>query len=101
YVLSFTQALYSELKDSGISVTTLCPGPTRSNFQQRSGLDKADAKLLKLGFMSAEKVARLGYKGMMKGKRLVIPGFMNKMSAAAGRVFPNRILLPVVKLLHK
>lgn len=73
YVLSFSEALYKELQPYKISVTTLCPGATRTNFSKNAG--KKDVP----GGMEPEKVAKAAYYGLMKNKRLVVPGFANKI----------------------
>lgn len=75
FVLSFSEALNNELKDNGITVTALCPGSTESKFHE---VALGDPKLVKDRIMmSAKEVADIGYKGMMKGKPVVIPGFKN------------------------
>src|SRR5438045_5257976 len=64
YVLSFSEALAAELSGSGVTVTALCPGPTSTGFQERAGMTQT--RLFKANSMSSEKVARIGYRGMMK-----------------------------------
>jgi short-subunit dehydrogenase len=73
YVLSLSEALYRELRPHGILVSTLCPGATKTNFANRAG--KRDAP----GAMSADKVARLAYEGLIKNRRIIIPGLINKV----------------------
>ncbi len=87
YVLSFSVALNEELKGTGVSVTTLCPGPTDTNFQKRIGLTSAETFSIKS--MSAQKVALIGYKGLKKGKLIILPGFVNKLTAFALRFIPK------------
>lgn len=72
YVLSFTEAIARELSPLNVTVTALCPGATRTGFAERAG--KSDPE----GAMDAETVARIAYKGFMKGKRVIVPGFLNK-----------------------
>ncbi len=88
YVLSFSVALNEELKGTGVSVTVLCPGPTDTNFQKRIGLTSAETFSLKSA--TAQKVALIGYKGLNKGKLIVIPGFINKLTAFALRFIPKK-----------
>ncbi|BBJ29026.1 SDR family NAD(P)-dependent oxidoreductase [Athalassotoga saccharophila] len=88
YVLSFSVALNEELKGLGVQVTVLCPGPTDTNFQKRIGLTSAETFSIKS--MSAEKVAKIGYKGLKDGKLIVIPGFINKLTAFALRFVPKK-----------
>jgi uncharacterized protein len=83
FVLSFSEALNNELKDKGITVTALCPGSTESKFHE---VALGDPKLVKERIMmSAKEVADIGYKGMMKGKPVVIPGFKNAFLVFASR----------------
>lgn len=94
YVLSFGEALGEELKESGVTVSTLCPGPTRTGFQARAGLD---AKLFEtLAPMDARSVAQAGYRGMMAGQRTIVPGLLNKTSTWISRLTPRALLLPLV-----
>ena len=76
YVLLLSMALTEEAAGTGVTVTCLCPGPTRIGFQQRAEIEKA--RLLDVAsVMSSTEVARAGYVGMMAGRALVIPGLMN------------------------
>jgi uncharacterized protein len=92
FVLSFSEALHCELKPRGIRVTCLCPGPVATEFQARAGLAE-DAPPWPLA-VSAERVAEAGYRGLIRGQRVVIPGLANKLLAAlAPRFVPRDILL--------
>ncbi len=79
HVLSFGEALAHELAGTGVTVTTLCPGPTKTQFQERA--DQKGTRLVEVGVMAPDKVARIGYKGLMQGGKVVIPGFLNKTAA--------------------
>src|SRR3954470_16165250 len=99
YVLSFSQALAEELSGTGVTVTTLCPGVTVTEFQRVAGVE--DVPLTKGPLsMSAESVAEAAYKGMSRGKLLVVPGLHNKIGAQATRLGPRRVMLKVVRRLH-
>jgi hypothetical protein len=99
YVLSFSQALAEELSGTGVTVTTLCPGVTETEFQRVAGVE--DVPLTKGPLsMSAESVAEAAFKGMTRGKLLVIPGVHNKVGAQATRLAPRRVMLKVVRRLH-
>lgn len=87
YVLSFSEALYKEFENSGVSVTVLSPGLTQTGFIERAGMQ--GSKMLQSGVMRAELVAKAGYVGMMKGKRHVIPGTVNKIMAFFTKIFPT------------
>jgi short-subunit dehydrogenase len=95
FVLSFTEALHHELAPRGIRVTCLCPGPVATEFQARAGIAEA-APQWPLA-VSAERVAEAGYRGLMRGRRVVVPGWGNKLIAAlAPRLLPRPILLSLV-----
>ena len=100
YVLSFTEALVRELKNKNITVTTLCPGPTDTGFALTSGLGKSLMHRM-LPPATSEAVAIAGYKAMMNGKSLVIPGLMNKMSAMTPRFLPRSIVRNMIYNIHK
>jgi uncharacterized protein len=95
YVLSFSEALQHELSRRGIRVTALCPGPVPTEFQARAGLrgDRAQSALLSL---SAERVARIGYRGFMRGKRVVVAGIGNQIALFLLRIVPHAVLLPLL-----
>lgn len=96
YVLSFSEALAEELRGSGISVTALCPGPTRTGFQDRANMQ--ESKLVRgKEIMDAATVARAGYEGLMRGEPLVIPGVMNRLQAATPRFLPRSWIPKIVK----
>jgi hypothetical protein len=92
FVLSLTEALHEELRPRGIRVTCLCPGPVATEFQARAGLADT-ATPWPLG-MTAARVAEAGYRGLMRGQRVVVPGFANKLVATvAARWTPRLVLL--------
>jgi uncharacterized protein len=99
YVLSLGEALACELRGTGVSVTTLCPGATATNFFNVAGAANSVMARRLRRMMPPEEVARLGYRGLAGGKRIVITGLMNRLTALAGRYIPHRITLPVTKLL--
>lgn len=99
YVLSFSEALTRELKGSGVTVTTLCPGPTDTDFAATAGLGKSLMHRMLSPATSLE-VAQAGYKAMMKGKALEIPGFMNKLTAFTPRITPRSVLKNMIYSIH-
>ena len=100
YVLSLGEAIARELRGTGVTLTTLCPGATHTGFAAESGADALPLFSSKLvPKMSSADVARAGYAAMMKGKTVLVTGFMNKMVAFSGQVFPRAIVFPVAKLL--
>jgi short-subunit dehydrogenase len=94
YVVSFSEALHRELAPRGVRVTCLCPGPVETEFAARAGV-AATSKPTPLD-VSAERVAEEGYRGLMRGKRLVIPGFGNKVVTFLTRIVPRPLLLAVL-----
>jgi uncharacterized protein len=99
YVLSLSEALSSELKGTGVTVTALCPGPTATGFKQRAKMDKSN--LFKGKIMDARLVAKIGYVGLFKGKTIVIPGFKNKLLAFSVRFTPRKLIVYIVKFIQK
>jgi uncharacterized protein len=98
YVLSFSEALASELDGTGVTVTALCPGPTASGFQEKAAMH--DSGLVKgKRLPTAEEVGALGYHAMMAGKRVYIPGAMNWLIAQSVRVTPRNMVTALVKTL--
>ena len=95
YVLSFTEALHSELKPRGIRVAVLCPGPVPTEFAERAGL-KNKAMAPSILTQSAEYVAEAGYHGLMGGHRTIVPGFINKLITLLVRIVPRRFILGFV-----
>jgi short-subunit dehydrogenase len=98
FVLAFSRGLARELSGSGVTVTALCPGPTKTSFDAVAGA--TDSVLYRrTHLMSAAVVARAGYRGMMRGSGVVIPGVVAKLLAFAGELPPRRIALEVNRLL--
>src|SRR6478736_3438338 len=95
YVLSFSEALHSELDPRGIRVAVLCPGPVATEFAERAGIsDRSMAPGLLT--KSADYVAEAGYRGLMEGRRTIVPGFINSLVTVLIRLFPRRLLLKAV-----
>jgi uncharacterized protein len=101
YVLSLSEALANEAKGTGVTVTALCPGPTRTEFERKAGSEKS--RLFKSGgVMDARPVALAGYEGMMKGKAVVIPGARNRLQAVlATRLAPRGMAAGVARRLNE
>ena len=88
YVLSFSLALSEELRDTGVTSTCLCPGPTATGFVARAKMETS--RLFKRGLvMDAATVARIGYRACLAGKPLVVPGALNRVGAFATRLVPR------------
>jgi uncharacterized protein len=94
YVLSFSEAVNYELRNTNVSVTALCPGATSTNFEKRANLESS--RLFQSGAMDARDVALEGYKALMEKKSLEIPGFKNKALANLVRFLPRKSVLKIV-----
>ncbi|AMN45405.1 SDR family NAD(P)-dependent oxidoreductase [Rhodoplanes sp. Z2-YC6860] len=94
YVVSFSEALHQELKSQGVRVTALCPGPVETEFQTRAGMP--EGYFPKIMTRSPDRVAREGYDGLMRGRRIVIPGFNNQVAALLPRFVPRGLLLSMM-----
>ncbi len=88
FVLSFSSALAEELAGSGVTVTALCPGITRSEFHARANLKHRSNFLA----MNADEVARIGYRALMAGRRVVVAGWLNKIGVGIFKIMPVRWL---------
>ena len=98
FVLSFSEALWEEARGTGVHVSCLCPGATTSAFHSRAGTDKV--KLLRMGQMSAAKVARMGYRAFAANKRVKIAGLKNTIMARSVAFTPRTLILRIVRFLQ-
>jgi len=97
FVFSFSVGLAEELSGTGVTVTTLCPGATKTEFQARAGMARSSPWL---HLMDAETVSRLGYRGLMRGKRIVIPGAFNRFASMLVRFVPVQTAARVVRKIN-
>jgi short-subunit dehydrogenase len=96
FVLSFSEALHRELAGRGIRVTALCPGPVQTEFQERSGMTLPGvAKIFEL---PPRAVAEIGYRALMRGKRVAIAGLGNRIAVALMHFLPKALLMRVSDL---
>lgn len=100
YVLSFTEAIRSEINNRNIKISTLCPGPTETNFEKASKLDNGHL-FNSMKVMSAEKVVKIAYKDFNRGKSIIIPGFTNKLIVFISRFISRNLLLKITKKIMK
>jgi hypothetical protein len=99
FVLSFSEAINNEVRDKGITVTALCPGSTESDFH---AIAAGSGKLIKeRDLPSSRQVAEFGYKSMMKGKAVVIPGLKNSLMAFSVRLFPRSLIVGAVRKIQQ
>ncbi len=97
YVLSFSEALSNEVSDRGVTVTTLCPGPTTSGFQDAAAMHEARMADKRLMATSAE-VARYGYDAMLRGKTVAVHGLLNRITIMLLRLTPRSIIVRVGRM---
>jgi len=100
YVLSFSEAISNELKDTGVTVTAFCPGPTKTLFQQTVQESEKEGKI---GFNMGDpiEVTRYGYNAMHKGKSVAIPGIFNKFLAFLPRVLTRNAATNIVRKIQE
>jgi uncharacterized protein len=100
YVLAFSEAIANEVKEYGITVTALCPGPTQSEFQATANMEKS--KLMdRFPMPTSKDVAEYGYKAMKKGKRVAVHGFMNKIMSKIVRLIPRQWVTATVRKIQE
>jgi uncharacterized protein len=99
YVLSFSEALANELHGTGVTVTTLAPPATSTGFQRRAAME--DSRLVQGRIMDARTAAEAGYRGLMAGKTVVLPGFTAKLLAFSVRVSPRPIVTRIVRRMQE
>lgn len=90
FAVSFSEAMHQELKDDGVRVCALCPGPVPTQFFARAGIPRGYFP----SFLArtAEDVAREGYEGFMGGHRIVVPGFANRVITLLPRLLPRGLI---------
>ena len=100
YVLSFSEALWEEARDTGVHVSCLCPGPTVSKFRERAGTGRT--RLGKtMAVMPSMPVAEEGYQGFLHNRRVVITGGRNRLLVGATRMLPRGAVLKTVRRMQE
>lgn len=102
FVLSYTHALREELRNTGVTASTLCPGPVKTGFGPAAGVsdEDAEASLPKIMWLDAATVAKTAVDGMAAGKAVIVPGWANRIGSWANHLLPRRLLLPAVAKSH-
>ncbi len=102
FVLSYGRALRAELHGTGVSVTTLCPGPVETGFAEAAGMtdEEAAETLPKFMWVPADDVARAAVEGLAAGRAVVIPGKANRAGAGLAHLAPKALLLPLMAKRH-
>ena len=97
FVLSLSEAVHEELRGTGVTLTAVCPGPVRTEFTKAAGLEQAESRVPGTFWLSADEVARVAIEGAAKGKRVVVPGLINRAGALTGQHAPRMLALPITK----
>lgn len=100
YILSFSEAIARELRGTGVTVTALCPGQTKTGFQSVVSNNTIKNRI-KFNMASAKAVAHYGYNAMMKGKTIAIPGRLNKLLANLPRFIPRNYVTSIIKKIQE
>lgn len=94
YVKSFSNALYYQMREKGVVVSTLCPGPTKTNFGKTA--ETIGTHMFNpAGLMDPGEVAEIGIKGLFKGDICIVPGFLNNILAFLAKIFPISIVMSI------
>ncbi|WP_239254604.1 SDR family NAD(P)-dependent oxidoreductase [Listeria ilorinensis] len=95
YILHVSKGINAELKGTGVSITTLCPGSTKTEFAVKAGME--NTLLFKFFVMTPEAVAKIGYKALVKGKTSVITGVYNQLMVLSSKIIPPIIIHSITK----
>ena len=96
FVLSFSEAIRTELRGSGVTVTAVCPGPVRTEFMEVADVPGVEDRTPGIVWMSAEDIAHQAVEGAANDKRVVVPGMLNRAGALAGQHSPRALALPLI-----
>ncbi len=97
FVLSFSEALHTEQRGSGVTVTAVCPGPVRTEFTEVAGMGGVEQETPELIWMSAQEVGRHAVEAAEQGKRAVVPGTLNRAQSLFGQHTPRSLALPLIE----
>jgi uncharacterized protein len=101
FVLTFTQALAADLHGTGVTATALCPGPVRTEFVEVAGLGREASSVPEFVWVASPEVAEAGVRGLEKGKGVVIPGSVNRLTALGGQFTPRSVLLAAARRVYR
>jgi uncharacterized protein len=97
FVLSLSESVHAEVSKAGVTVTALCPGPVKTEFPERAGIDTAEVKAPEFVWTPVDTVAAQAVEGMERGKRVVVPGMLHRAGALTAQHTPRMVVLPVAK----
>ena len=103
FVLSYTQAMREELRGTGVTAATLCPGPVYTGFLEAHGVpdEESEKALPKFLWEEADAVARAAVDGLASGKGVIVPGAPNRIASVFYHHLPRRLLLPLIARNHR
>lgn len=101
FVLSLSEATHTELAPRGVTVTALCPGPVKTEFVAAAGMAGAEERLPGPFWTPVEQVAREAVDGAAQGRRVVVPGLINRAGAITGQHAPRGLALPLIERLWR
>lgn len=97
FVLSLSEAVHTEVKSRGVTVTAVCPGPVKTEFLEEAGMSGADERTPGFVWTDVEDVAKAAVQAAESGKRVVVPGLLNRAGALGGQHLPRAALLPLAR----
>ena len=97
FLLSFSSSLQNELKGTGVTITVFCPGATQTEFRSRAGIGERR----KNSGMTAADAARIAYLETLRGKRIVVPGFLNRVFVLLARLLPSWSVPGIVRFINR
>jgi uncharacterized protein len=96
FVLSFSEAIRTELRGTGVTVTAVCPGPVKTEFMDVAGIGGVEERTPGAVWMSADELAKHAVDGAAHDRRVVVPGTLNRAGALAGQHSPRALALPLI-----
>jgi uncharacterized protein len=96
FVLSFSEAIRTELRGTGVTVTAVCPGPVKTEFMEVAGFGGVEERTPGAVWMSPDELAHHAIDGAVNDRRVVVPGAINRATALAGQHSPRALALPLI-----
>jgi uncharacterized protein len=97
FVLSFSEAIRTEQRGTGVTITAVCPGPVKTEFTEAAGMSGVEDETSDVFWMSAEEIARHAVEGAEQDKRVVVPGVLYRAQSIVGQHTPRALLLPIAE----
>src|SRR5262249_53206343 len=97
FLMSFSSALQNEVEGTGVTITAFCPGVTQTEFRSRAGI----AEKHQDSGMTAEATAHIAYVETLRGKHIVVPGFVNRLYVFVSRVLPGQMVAGMIRYINR